>query len=346
MKKVGKYVAGIVLAATFISIPFTSYAATENDLRDVMGIGKLNKKAISEKTDELVDRISRDETYNELVKILKNNDISSNITEKEITEEREAYEKLIKGFNNCESASKVLEDFSSYDSYTYYASQTSYGTLDADYADTTGSEKKLEKLKYLKKIMNNKKNIGKIGSQCQPVTRNGIRVEEINENEVKIYTSKKEKIYAVFSGFILKTNKNSITVQSGESIEITYSGIRSKKKSGEKVKQGDIIGKAKGLSITVSMKMAKKEQNVLFAYGPKGSEWYQDYVSENPWDDSCLDFSKVKDAENSSKKDTSDTKSSTYVITDGNKNRVKIAQPNVQSTQDNVFDEDPFANKQ
>ena len=107
------------------------------------------------------------------------------------------------------------------------------------------------------------------------------------------------------------------------------------------MKQGDIIGKAKGLSVTVSMEMSKNKQNILFVYGPKGSEWYQDYVSENPWDDSCLDFSKIKDAENPSKKEPSDTKNSTYVVTYGNKSSVKIKQPKAQ---DNVFEEDPFTN--
>ena len=67
------------------------------------------------------DKLSREEDYNDLVTILKENKINVDIKENELIAEKNAYESMIDNFTNGVCASKVIDSFSEYDSYTYYA---------------------------------------------------------------------------------------------------------------------------------------------------------------------------------------------------------------------------------
>ena len=103
-------------------------------------------------------------------------------------------------FSSCDSASSVIDKFSEYDSYTYYADQTSVGSFDAEYIDTTGTKEKLKKLNGLKKIMDNKKNIGKIGLSMQKITNSMSSIKSADEKSLSLITEKKESVYSGFSG--------------------------------------------------------------------------------------------------------------------------------------------------
>lgn len=327
-----------------ICFPSVTYAATENDLREITGIGRLDDKELQKKINFVKDKLSREEDYNDLVTILKENKINVDIKEDELIAEKNAYESMIDNFTNGVCASKVIDSFSEYDSYTYYASQTSYGEMDADYIDTKNSKERLNKLKKLEKIMKSKKDIGSIGEEGIPPTKNGIRVQATSKKLTEIYTSKKEKIYSIFSGSILNKDKNSVTIHSGETINITYSNISTKLKIGEKVKQGDVIGKAKNTCVSISMEISGSKQNILLAYGTNGQRWYKYYLSENPWEDDAIDFTEVKDKVKSSKK--KEEKSSTYILDGGEKKELNVEQPSKNGENQKIIDEDPFAQNQ
>lgn len=145
-KKITRLIQGILLlTAVTTASPNAIHAATENDLREVMGIGRINKTALQDKTNALTDRLVREENYNELAAMLKEKGVNLKLTEKEADEEKNAYKDMINSFDSCDSASSVIDKFSEYDSYTYYSDQTSIGSMDAEYINTSGTKEKLAK---------------------------------------------------------------------------------------------------------------------------------------------------------------------------------------------------------
>ena len=58
-KKITRLIQGILLlTAVTTASPNAIHAATENDLREVMGIGRINKTALQDKTNALTDRLA------------------------------------------------------------------------------------------------------------------------------------------------------------------------------------------------------------------------------------------------------------------------------------------------
>ena len=83
-KKITRLIQGILLlTAVTTASPNAIHAATENDLREVMGIGRINKTALQDKTNALTDRLVREENYNELAAMLKEKGVNLKLTEKE-----------------------------------------------------------------------------------------------------------------------------------------------------------------------------------------------------------------------------------------------------------------------
>lgn len=339
-RKFVKLIQGILLLAVVTTAsPYPAHAATENDLREVMGIGRINKTTLQRKTDFLTDRLTREENYNELAALLKEKGMTLKLTEKEVNKEKRAYEDMMKSFDSCDSASSVIGKFSEYDSYTYYSDQTSFGSLDAEYINTSDTKRKLAKLDTLRKIMRNKEDIGKVGVSMAGITDDMFQIQNAEEGSISISTEKKDKIYAAFSGKITDRKKDSITVGSGQTIFVTYSGIKSSLRTGDSVKQGRSIGAATGSMVHVSMIMNGTERNILLAYGSDGSEIYSSYLSANPWADDILDFSNVKDVSSKKEKTSSQGKVRDSVSSDGN--IVEYTGP--QETEHVEATEDPFS---
>ena len=330
----------VFLASVFSMLPQTVFAATENDLREVMGVGRIDDDSLQSKTDELTDRLVREENYNELAAMLKESGLSLNVTEKEAEEEKSAYEDMMEKFSSCDSASSVIDKFSEYDSYTYYADQTSVGSFDAEYIDTTGTKEKLKKLNGLKKIMDNKKNIGKIGLSMQKITNSMSSIKSADEKSLSLITEKKESVYSGFSGKVAEKTKRSVTIESGQTLYVTYQNVKSKLKIGDFVKQGDVIGTATKDFITVTMTMNGTARNILLAYGTDGADMYSVYLSENPWEEAVLDFSGVQ---NKTTKEEKEEKSGMYVTEDGKKSSVTYNGPEIPSIENTEILEDPFS---
>lgn len=315
------------MAAGFVlTIPNKACAATENELRKVMGIGSIDKTSLQEKTDALTDRLAREENYNDLVSILKDNSIKMTFTSDEIKKEKKSYAVMIKSFSKCDSASSVIEKFSDYDSYTYFADQTSYGSMDVSYINTSGTKDKLKSLSTLKKIMTNKKDIGTVGSSMQKITKNMDQIKTAKKDVLALKTKKGEKIASAFNGITeAGTDAETVVIRSGQTIVVTYSGVKNSLKPGTKVNQGEVIGKASKNSIRVYMKMNGSNENILLVYGPEGTQLYEAYISENPWEDQELDFSQVTEYKKPKKK-KKQTKKIT-VIKDGKESEVPVYSP-------------------
>lgn len=340
-KKIIRLIQGILLlTAVTATYPNSIHAATENDLREVMGIGRIDKSALQEKTDALTDRLVREENYNELASILKEKGMTLRLTEKEADEEKNAYKDMMKSFDSCDSASSVIDKFSEYDSYTYYSDQTSIGSLDAEYINTSGTKKKLAKLDTLRKIMKNKEDIGKVGSSMTGITNDISQIQKVDEGALSISTEKKDKVRSTFSGKVTERKKNSVTIASGQTISVTYSGVKSSLEPGASVKQGDVIGKSSGSRIRISMTMNGAKENILLAYGADGNEFYSSYLSENPWADNILDFSNVKDSSSKKKKDSSQSQEHNTSGQGGT--TVEYGGPQ-ESTEHKDVTEDPFS---
>lgn len=340
-KKIIRFIQGILLltAVTTIS-PVSIHAATENDLREVMGIGRIDKAALQDKTDALTDRLTREENYNELAAMLKEKGMTLKLSEKEVDEEKDAYKDMMKSFDSCDSASSVIDKFSEYDSYTYYSDQTSIGSLDVEYINTSSTKEKLVKLDTLRKIMKNKEDIGKVGSSMAEITSDMSNIQKADEESLSISTERKDKVRSAFSGKITERKKKSVTVDSGQTISVTYTGVKSHLHAGDSVKQGELIGISTGSRIRISMTMNGAKRNILLAYGLNGSEIYASYLSENPWVDDILDFTNVKDRSSGKKTDSSGTQKSSS----SNQGGTSIEYDGPQeSTEHEDVTEDPFS---
>jgi len=340
-KKITRLIQGILLlTAVTTAFPNAIHAATENDLREVMGIGRINKTALQDKTNALTDRLVREENYNELAAMLKEKGVTLKLTEKEADEEKNAYKDMINSFDSCDSASSVIDKFSEYDSYTYYSDQTSIGSMDAEYINTSGTKEKLAKLDTLRKIMKNKEDIGNVGSSMTGITNDMSKIQKADGWSLSISTERKDKVRSAFSGKVTERKKTSVTIASGQTISVTYYGIKNSLKPGALVKQGGVIGKAVSSKIRISMTMNGIKENILLAYGTAGNEFYSSYLSENPWVDDILDFSNVKDSSSKKKKDSTQSQKSSTSSQGGTS--IEYDGPQ-ESTEHEDVTEDPFS---
>lgn len=297
-KKIKCILTGFILvtaAGALLRHPDPVAAATENDLRYVTGVGRLSEKAIQKKIDKFSDRLALDNTYNEMVAYVKANGLSTNITEKRVENEKKAYESLMSDFDSGKSASAVKEALSKYNSYAQ-PDYESVGTDTAmDYTDTTKVKAKIASLKELSVIAKDRTDIGGVSNKAPRVAGKVLRIYSLGRGKTGFFTDKKEKIYCVFSGLIIKMTDKSVTVRSGKTIEITYSGIRPAEglKTGQKVMQKTLIGRSRGTHITVLSKMGGKDFDFVTALGQKGKTAYNEYIAENPWSEYAVDINKM-----------------------------------------------------
>ena len=94
-KNITRLIQGILhLTAVTTASPNAIPAATENDLREVMGIGRINKPALQDKTNALTDRLVREENYNEppaMMKVKSENIKNSKINKNKNKNTRKKY---------------------------------------------------------------------------------------------------------------------------------------------------------------------------------------------------------------------------------------------------------------
>lgn len=292
----GIFILSLLVLAGTACRPVSAQAATENDLRYVTGIGRLDEKKVQKKIDRFSERLALDNTYNEMVSYIKANGLDTDVTEKRLEAEEKAYDSLMDSFSSGESATDVKERLSAYDKYaadddSYVDSGESF-----DYTDTAKVKAKLKSLKALAGIAADDTDIGGISNRLPSVTGKPLHINKMGEGSTVFDTKKKQKIYCIFSGIIVNMTGRSISVKSGKTITVTYDGIIPVEgmKPGKKVSQKDLLGKTIKKYVRIDMDMNGKDVNVLSAAGTSGVNAYEAYMSENPWEDEIIDISEIK----------------------------------------------------
>lgn len=328
--------------------PEAAWAYSENDLRDATGSGRLTVSEIQKETDAQVARLARDNAYNSIVGLINKEGIKTEVSNKTAGKAEKAYRKLISDFDSGKTASDVITDFSDYNRYSYIEDD-SYGITDnekPDYTDTSAVEKKIQKLKVLKQIAGYKGDIGKIADDFPGLTKKALHVKSIGKGTVRFDIVKGVKIYSAFNGVILKTDKNSVTASAGKTIRITYEGITPDVKTGQKIKQKDVIGRSSGRTLRVSATMNGRPLNILTAWGSSGIRMYEEYISENPWKDDILDTDRIKTSvKNTSAKKKKKQRADGYYYDNGQKKEIHVQTPEKTKNNTYIYSGDPFEDK-
>lgn len=325
--------------------PINAHAATENDLRYVMGIGRLDAKSIKTRINRFSERLALDNSYNEMVSYVKENGLETDVTEDHIKKETSSYKDLIRSVQSGRPVSDIKKALSRYDDYAIAGEDTFDTGTTFDYTDTTRLKQKLKELKALKAIEKNRTNIGGVSNRLPTITKKPMHIASMGNNAVRFDTGRKQKIYCLFSGRIINITKHDITIASGETIQVTYKGLKPCVRSGSKIKQGSLIGRAAGTSIKIDMVMNGKSANIVTAFGKEGKRIYEDYMSENPWSDIRLNVNRMKCTDryeaNIRKKKKKNENVTGYYYDNGEK-RYTTADIPKTSDNNNLFSGDPF----
>lgn len=325
---------------SLIASTATAFAATENDLRDVMGIGRISKEKIKKQTNILVERLAREEEYNDLVKFLRANQFNASIQKSEIANAKASYNKMIDVFQTNPNTSDVINALVTYNSHLL-TEDDEYDAGDKDYPlkSTKVLKEKITALRTLQSIEQSNIDVGMVGKDVPNITQKDMKVTNINSQYTSFRTKPKKRIYNLLTGSILKKTRNSVTVQAGRTIYITYKGVSCYKPIGTKVKQGTALGKATGANIKVALEENTKDYDILLIYGKRGKSYFDDYASENPWQEYFIDFSNTK--EHPTKQKVKEKVPQSYLDDHGIRRTVKIETPK-KSHKDIIYNSDPF----
>lgn len=333
----------IIMTAGMITIchPEPVRAATEADLHYVMGFGKLEKQDLKKKINDTTFRLALENSYNETVRLAKENGIDITFDETAVKKGRNAYSRTLDLFRQAKDADEVAEAFNDYN-YMVGDVNEAYD-VDDDFSevDTSDIRNTLIRLKDLKKIAEDKTNIGGLSNNLPKPVKGDFILKGYSKDTAAFATKKNEKIYCVFNGLIIKSTDDSVTLSAGKTIRVTYKGIKPLYSKG-RISQKDVIGTAKGKTVKITMQEAGRKRNILLAGGKAGYEAYNGYLSENPWEADILDFSSARITYLYKNKTGNKKKTRSSVMTNGKKKTLKVETPK-KSTSDNLFTNDPFA---
>ncbi len=312
MCKVKRNILIILLLTVLIPINVSASATyTTDDLRELMGMHRLSEDGSMTEIKSLLSICYKQEEWNELVSAL--GDIED--TElKDFKEKEDAWyqakDKLEKDFTGNETLELVLEDYVDY--------QTA-ASLRSKYTDTNSYELSLieaddisAKIAYANSLLNavnDETNIGVIGNNMETFTQAKLLIAIPFGSTYSIESGKKQtnkgltvliqqghKVYSQFNGLVTAVTANSVTVRTGSSIEMEYTGIKPLVKTKQKIKQYTAIGKTETKTMTVKFKLNTVYFDPLLLYGSRSNDWYGQWQNANP---GCTieksDYSGLKD---------------------------------------------------
>lgn len=306
-------------------------AATENDLREVMGLERIEGSEWEKTAAKILSQCRDQKDYNNLVDEISSGSVKNEEAEmlaKQIEKKTEYYNAFRESFLAGAPAWELTDTLTDYD--RLYQAVNSY-------ADDPQIAEELEKYdwetiaeqeayaKTIQKLCGSKGDIGDVGQKTDTFLKANLRIAGLTDDSVTCHTTPKDKVYAQFSGKVTAVGEDSVTVLSGKATEFTISGIRPAKelKTGEKVSQYDVIGRAKSETVTASMKTGTNRENPLKIYGTRAAYWLDEYLQTEPWaEDDAVDLSKVKDQTEQKEEET--TKVSTMTDENGKESELTI----------------------
>lgn len=286
-------------------------AATENDMREVMGLERIEGSEWEKTAAKILSQCRSQKNYNNFVDEIgsvKNEE--SEVLAKQIKKKTEYYNVFRESFLAGAPAWELTDTLTDYDRL--------YQVVNS-YADAPQIAEELEKYdwktiaeqeayaKNIQKLCGSSGNIGDVGQKADTFLKANLRIAGLTEDSVTCHATPKDRVYAQFSGKVTTVDSDSVTVLSGKTTEFTISGIQPVKglKAGKKVKQYDVIGKAKTETVTASMKTGTDRENPLKIYGTRAAYWLDEYLQTEPWaEDDAVDLSKVKDQTDQKEEET------------------------------------------
>ena len=280
----------------------TVSAATENDLREVMGYIRLDDGTGEKEAKAIISGYTQDEMYNHILSRMKEQETSqeeqgtSNGSEIE-NALGQCYTYLMELVSSGASIEAVMETFSQYDTLCMAAvPDTQVSTVDLELIELEKIQEDKEKAEAILLAAGSTDDIGEVGVEMETFLGRTLRIADVGSNSIAVYTEIDEVVSSQLTGEVKDITSDSVTVKSGGTIYLTFTGIKPTVECGDMVQQGDKLGTAIGNEVTLSMEMVLEKVNPLLMYGSRAVAWYERYLEENPWNGRSLDMTGMKDA--------------------------------------------------
>lgn len=319
MKKIKS---ALVLAVALVLMPATAYAATENDLREVMGLERIEGETWEKYAATILAQCKNQESYNELLDDLEFiDDEQAEIINEQVKQKEEYYVSYIKEFQEGATVDELMESFTGYNRMYKTLNQISIDPQIAgelEHYDTDAIERQAAYANIILSLCKSTKDIGKIGQEADTFLLTGLTIQDMSEDTLTCCVTPEDKIYAQFNGIVTKITEDTIEIRSGKETTFSYHGVKAKEKLsvGVTVKQYTYIGNPTGNTIAVSMKTGADAINPLKMYGEKARYWQNTYMRTMPWKSQCIDLDNIKNCVE--EKTTDDSEHSTMTDEKGN----------------------------
>lgn len=320
----------IAAAMVLTLFPTSVFAATENDLREVMGLERIEGQEWEKAAERILAQCASQESYNELLDELEEiPDEETEILNQQIQQKNEYYEEYMEKFLAGAPASELAGSLSEYNRLYHLINQTTTDPAIAGELERYDSKTIEQQILYAKTLFalcKSTANIGTVGQEADTFLKGNLRIKDITEDSITCYVTSEDNIYSQLKGVVTKITGKTIEIQSGKATVLTYTGVKADEKIsvGCKVKQYQKIGKAVKDSVTVSMTSGMTAENPLKMYGTKGVYWQEEYLRTQPWASEGLDLTKVKNHIDSLQQE----ETSKSVMTDENGNETELTVEN------------------
>lgn len=270
-------------------------AATENELRQLVGLGNAETKEQAEaQARAIISSCTQDQTYNELVDMLKMYGLDDYNDQVELaTKGQESYTQIMEAFHSGKGCDEVLSMLSAYETYHENYEET-VNVLDMQ-VDKISEADIEDRMKYAEAILdsvNNTDEIGLIGEDAPLITNEyRLYINKMTDDAVTVQAPDDKKILAMFNGKADDVGNNYITIKSGATIYVTFYGINPSVKRDDVVLQNELIGECVGDEVEITLNIVTRNVNPLLVYGQKASKWCEEYVNATPWEDYQIDLS-------------------------------------------------------
>lgn len=300
MSKLKQNLIVILLLIFILLIPINSYASNNNtidDLRVLMGMHRLSEDGSMIEIKRLLSTSYKQKEWNELVSAL--GDIED--TQLDDFKEKEdawynAKDILESNFVCNEPTKTILNDYVNYQTIASIRVEYSKAnSFELSLIDTNDIEAKIAYANSVLEATNDNTGIGVIGYKMKTFAQADLLISIPFGNSYSIDSGKKQsnkgltisinqdyKVYSQFNGIITAVTDDSVTIKTGKSIEIEYTGIQPSVGKKQKVKQYAVIGKTKTKNMTIKFKLNTVYVDPLLLFGSRSIDWYEHWENSNP----------------------------------------------------------------
>lgn len=314
---------------------------TEPDLRELMGLVRMDSDEYRAAAMEVLAQEKSREGFLALAEKADEEQKERALAlDRKKQEARGAYEELEGLFTSGADAGKVLDALEEYkrQSAAAEAAQEEFLSFRAP-VPMDDMEDAVRQAGIIMDLCTTDIDIGDAGAAADTFLLKDLSLSGVTPGSITCRTAEGDGVYSQFHGVVQAVKEDMVRIKSGETILITYQGVVPEKglSAGTKVLQYERIGSCGGSRITVSMSLCGEEENILKAYGTHGLRWYEAYLLSLPWEEGCIDFSRVRSFLPAS----AAQEGSSYMVT-GDGDEVQEPPP-VRGGEDLVLDKNPFA---